>query len=223
MTFYTLRVNPDEIYHPDDILKALKDNKHITKCVVCEEHSGRHHFHIRFYSSQSRASVFKYKHKMFPLWKSFGNERYALHDCANCKKHENCSQNGLTYVCKEGNVLYNDGYADDELADAIAVGASLAPKKNKNKSTLAECIIKLIPIVKRCGETVPPSGDQVLSAFIKFYEKRNKEIPKPFHYEKTLHQIAMKLNPTYRRRHHLELAATWDEMFRDDNFAIRRN
>jgi hypothetical protein len=222
MTFYTLRVNPDDIYDTQAIIKALKDNKHISKCVVCEEHSGRHHFHIRFYSQQSRASVFKYKYKMFPLWKSFGNERYALHDCANCKKHTNCSQKGLTYVCKEGNVLYNDGYADDELADAIAVGASLAPKKKKKDDTLADRIIKLIPLVKRCGEIVPPSGDQVLSAFVKFYGKSNKEIPKQFHYEKTLHQIAMKLVPSYRRAHHLELASLWDDGFMRD-FKIHRN
>lgn len=221
MTFYTLRVNPDEIYSVENIIKALKDNNHITKCVVCEEHTGRHHLHIRFYSSQSRASVFKYKHKMFPFWKGFGNERYALHDCGNCKKHENCSQRGLTYVCKEGQVLYNDGYPDDELADAIAVGSSLAPTK-KTKSTLADRIIKLIPVVKRAGDTVPPSGDQVLSAFVSFYEKQGKEIPKQFHYEKTLHQIAMKLIPQYRVAHHLELASLWDDGFLRD-FRIYRN
>lgn len=216
MTFYTLRVNPDEIYDVEAIIKALKDFSYITKCVVCEEHTGRHHLHIRFYSSQSRASVWKYKQKLFPLWKGMGNERYALHDCANCKKHENCSQNGMTYVCKEGRVRYNEGYTEAEIADAIAIGASLAPTK-KDKTTLADRIIKLIPVVKRGGETVPPSGDQVLSAFVKFYDKQGKEIPKSFHYEKTLHQIAMKLNPTYRRRHHLELAHTWDNWFKTEN------
>lgn len=216
MTFYTLRVNPDDIYDVEAIIKALKDFSYITKCVVCEEHTGRHHLHIRFYSSQSRASVWKYKQKLFPLWKGMGNERYALHDCANCKKHENCSQNGMTYVCKEGRVRYNEGYTEAEIADAIAVGASLAPKK-KEKTTLADRIIKLIPVVKRGGETVPPSGDQVLSAFVKFYDNQGKEIPKSFHYEKTLHQIAMKLNPTYRRKHHLELAYTWDNWFKTEN------
>lgn len=222
MTFYTLRVNPDEIYSVDEIIAVLKDNKHIENCVVCEERTGRHHLHICFYSSQSRASVWKYKHKMFPFWKGKGNERYALHDCANCKKHVDCAKNGMTYVCKEGNVLYYQGFTEEEVADATAIGASLTPKKKKTNDTLADRIIKLIPITKRNGETIPPSGDQVLSAFVKFYAKSGKEIPKQFHYEKTLHQIAMKLIPQYRRAHHLELASLWDDGYLR-NFRIHRN
>lgn len=207
---YTLRITPDENYSHDDVIKILKDIPRVPTMVIAAEHSNRPHFHVLIRTPMCRAWVFNIKRKFFPLWKEKKNEVWSTHDCNRCEKHPTCIDGGLTYVCKDGVIPFYKGFTDDEIADAIKRGASLKPKpKKKKEPPIAEQIVAMIepPVAVGCV----PTGEQVLTAMILFYEtKRNRYIPSTFHVDKMLHQIAMLTNESYRRQEYAVLRYKWD-------------
>lgn len=205
MTYYTLRITPDEIYDETDVLDILKTMT-VDTIIVAREDNPRVHYHVRIHTAQCRASVYKYKQKYFPLWKAKGNEVWSTHDCARCKKHDQCAQRGLTYVCKDGNLVHTRGYADEELEQAIAEGASLKPHKEKSRITVAERIIKEGQWVKG----VVPTGKQVVEAMISFYEKQGKHVPK--NYTHMMHQIAMRVDARYRGNYYCSLEEEYNRI-----------
>lgn len=207
MTYYTLRITPDDIYTPDKVLEILKTMK-VDSILVAREVHPRLHFHIRIHTTQCRASVFKYKQKYFPLWKGRGNDVWSTHDCHRCKKHEQCSQRGLTYICKEGDIVFNRGYTEQEVETAITEGASLKPHKEKTRITVAERIIKQ----GKWAEGVVPTGAEILDAMIRFYHNQGKFVPD--RYESTLHQIAMRLNAKYRASQYSAIQQRWDNWYK---------
>lgn len=202
MTYYTIRITPDEIYDGPKVEEILKTMS-VDSIVVAKETMPRLHYHVRIHTTQCRASVYKYKQKYFPLWKTKGNEVWSTHDCARCKKHDQCSQRGLTYVCKDGNIVYSLGYTEEELDCAIAQGASLKPHKEKNRNTVAERIIK----EGKWAEGVVPTGREIVDAMIRFYDKQGKYVPLNYHH--TMHQLAMRLDAKYRDAYHQGMVDTW--------------
>lgn len=206
MTYYTIRITPDEVY-PEakimDILKVMMQS--LDSIVVCREKFPRLHFHLRLHTTVSRATVYRFKQKYFPLWKSQGNPVYATHDCHTCKKHEECSQRGLWYTCKDGDVVLSKGYTKEQLDDAYEKGSALKPKSSVNRLTVSERIIKQ----GKWAEGVVPTGTEILDAMIRYYTSKNQQVPD--RYENTLHAIAMRLNAKYRNRHYSKISSFWDD------------
>lgn len=205
---YTLRLTMDDLYPSyQGILDILKGIPRIPYLLVALETTNRPHLHVILRTPMCRAWVYNIKKKYFPLWKSKKNEVWATHSCTDCKTHFKCMERAVSYVCKDGNILYQRGFEDDEIADAIELGNSLKPKK-KQKVTIAQRIIKLIE--PPLAEGSVPSGEQILNAMILFYENQGKYIPSSFHTDKTLHQIAMLTNAAYRHREYTSLRYSWD-------------
>lgn len=208
---YTIRITPDDDYEQHDVIRILKDIPRIPYIVIAVENARRPHFHVLIRTPMCRAWVFNIKKKYFPKWKSKKNEVWSTHDCNVCDNpnHKHCKEDGLTYVCKDGDIPFYRGFTEDEIATAVEVGSSLKPKpKKKRDPPIAEQIVKLID--PPLAEGVVPSGEQVLNAMILFYDKRGKFLPSSYHTDKTLHQIAMLTNKQYRVNQYRMLKLTWD-------------
>lgn len=220
MTYYTIRITPDEIYPADEVLKILDSLKiaglpwkqedgpqYLDSLLVARETHPRLHFHIRIHTTQCRASVYKYKNKWFPLWKSKGNEVYATHDCARCKKHEDCSERGFWYCCKDGDVVIQKGYTPEAIAYAIERGSAIKEEVHKKRPSVADRIIKF----GKWEEGVVPTGRELCDAMIRYYTSQNRQVPS--RYEETLHSIAMKINPDYFEAHLFKIQNDWDNYY----------
>lgn len=220
MTYYTIRITPDDIYDEKAVLEILNkipiagapwNSEHgrqsLDSLLVAKEIDPRLHFHMRIHTTQCRASVYKYKSKWFPLWKDKGNAVWSTHDCASCKKHQFCSSRGLMYVCKDGNIVIQKGYTDDEIEAAISAGSAIKEESRRKRPSIADRVIKH----GKWAEGVVPTGEEVLDAMIRFYHSQNREVPN--RYEDTLHAISMKINPVYRKVHYSKIADTWNQWY----------
>lgn len=214
MTYYTIRITPDEVYDEAkvmDILKVMMEE--LDSICVCREKFPRLHFHLILHTTKCRTVVYKFKRKYFPLWKAKGNPVYATHCCAGCKnpKHLNpesdnsCATRGFWYTCKDGEVVLSKGYTQEQLDFAIEKGSALKPQKVKARITVSERIIKH----GKWAEGVVPTGPEVLDAMIRYYSSNNQ--PVPDRYENTMHAIAMRLNEKYRIRHYAKISSFWDD------------
>lgn len=222
MTYYTIRITPDDIYPAEEVLKILNSLKiaglpwkqeegrqYLDSLLVARETDPRLHFHIRIHTTQCRASVYKYKTKWFPLWKTKGNAVWSTHDCSRCKKHDECSERGLWYVCKDGDIVIQKGYTPESIALAIERGSSIKEEVQQKRPSVADRIIKF----GKWEEGVVPSGRELVDAMIRYYNSQNRQVPS--RYEETLHSLAMKLNPAYLEAHYYRIQDNWDRFYID--------
>lgn len=221
MTYYTIRITPDDIYDAEAVVRILDNipiaglpwkaehgRQFLDSLLVGKEIEPRLHFHVRIHTTQCRASVYKYKKLWFPLWKSKGNEVYATHDCARCKKHVDCSERGAWYCCKDGDVIIRKGYTDDEVNAFITAGSSIKEETQKKRPSVADRIISH----GKWAEGVVPTGSEVLDAMIRFYHSQNREVPS--RYDETLHAISMKINPAYLKFHYSKVMRDWNQFYK---------
>jgi len=208
MTYYTIRITPDEVYPEDDVLNKLKDiSNTLDSIIVAKESMPRLHFHLRIHTTMCRASVYKFKSKWFPNWKGRGNDVWSTHDCARCKKHEDCSQRGLMYICKDGDIVFHQGYTDDEIALAVEQGSTIKSQARQKRPSVADRIIKH----GKWSAGVVPTGREVLDAMIRYYDSQDRIVPDRT--EAMLHAISMKLNEAYRLRFYNEITLRWDSWY----------
>lgn len=223
MKSYTFRVVPDENYTIDNVVEIFSQTiPKVSKLIICSEGGCRNvnfHLHISLVTPHSVHSVQKYKRTYFPLWNHTRNENFTHHPCDSCQseKHGNCVVDGKTYTCKDGNVVFSQGYTSAELAELVSIGSSYDRKiKTKKEDPIHKKIIKLLPhrsewLERKPGQWIPYSH-QVKDALVAFYGKRNKHVPPKFYVKKTLHQIRMDLDSVYRDHHYLEIQALWQEL-----------
>lgn len=222
MKSYTFRVVPDENYTIDNIVEIFSQTiPKVSKLIICREggHDNvKEHLHLSLVTPHGVHSVTKYKRTYFPKWNHTRNENFSHHVCDTCQsaKHGNCVEDGKTYTCKDGDVVFFQGYTQMELNQLISKGSSYERKVVKDKDTITNKIIKLLPPPNEwngAGKSDGlPSGSQVLNAMKTFYGKNGRFLPQPYFVEKTLHSIRMTLDKQYREYNYFQLNHKWEQL-----------
>lgn len=96
-----------------------------------------------------------------------------------------------TYVAKEGDLMHNKGYSQQELKEIQAVGASLSKKTLLPK-------YQLIPTLKKLDYN--SSISDIVHAVYDYYKDINKPIPSKHMRQKLIQNVHAFINPDFRAK-----------------------
>lgn len=177
---WTLRITPDGRvpddwvgeYHPRDVIvdmfNALPPAK-FPKILVCQEMKKKiPHFHVRLccVGWSTRKSLADFVTSYFPDQK--GNSLYSTKRVYVAGKSFSCLVKSITYVSKEGDVIYSRGYPDEELDLFHLVGSRWKDLKS------LPIYKKIIHIYNIDDATL---GKKVVTNILEYYDKEHKDIP----------------------------------------------
>ena len=194
---YIKKTNFESNYKIDqpiiDYLGTL-NKTNFPKILCYREHSkgGKDHYHMRIGSLiwKTRKSLFDSIHKNFPFAK--GNKVFSTKAVRVLGVTKSSLEKSITYISKDGNLVFQRGYSSENLEKFQAIGAQWTDESK-------------LPIFKRVimrnAITNKTTGDAVVSHVLDFYKDEGKDYPTYFNLTKILSNIKLAVDTEYRRKY----------------------
>lgn len=210
---FTVRLTPcnmQENIAADQVAETLeiiaKKNDNIKKILCFEEGSDKgqvaRHYHMRFVTDyKDRKSMSDVIKANFPIGDK-GNRAYSLRKCQGKDK---TLWKSATYIAKQGNLVFQVGYTEHEIAELINVGRRLAVTATTPIYKQIICIYKLDDI----PDLMPSYLLDIIEAY---YKENNKAIPQLYQLKALMHNILYACNTTYRKRTRSQLIQEYGEL-----------
>lgn len=210
---FTVRITPinmKENWSSDQVAETLeiigKKNDNVKKILCFEEGADvgkvARHYHMRFVTDyKDRKSMSDLIKAHFPIGTK-GNRAYSLRKCQGKDK---TIWKSATYIAKLGNLVFQVGYTQDEIAELISVGRKLAVTATTPIYKQIICIYQLDDI-----QDLMPS--YLMDIIEKYYEENNKPIPQLYQLKALMHNILFSCNLTYKRRTRSQLIHEYGEL-----------
>lgn len=163
-------------------------------CYFETSKSGKEHYHIRVGTSRwkTRKSIFDGIHKQFPFTKNGkqkGNAVFSTKAVLVNGLKKSSLEKSITYVSKDKCLVYSRGYTKEAMTTFQDIGASWIDIK---KLPIYEQIIHQFNIT---GNTI---GKHVCRAVLDYYKSEGRDPPTFFNLTKTLQNIKLKVDSSYR-------------------------
>lgn len=206
---WTMRLTPailngtDPTDHVIKMYSDLPESKFPKIIVTKEMKKDSPHFHIRLccVGWSTRKSLADYVTTWFPDQR--GNKLYSTKRVYIRGKSFSSVVKSITYVMKEGDVVYSRGYPDEQLDLFHRVGSSWKD-------------IKSLPIYKKIIElyniNVSSTGKYVATSIIEYYEKEHKDIPSRKSIQRIMFLIKWNVSTTFRQTYIMHAANEYDNV-----------
>lgn len=198
-TILTFRWTPppiteeQESWHEDmaDIGLAITQLKHVSRFLLYEEVSEKQvlHYHGRINTSMTYDWWLKYVIQILPNFTGNGMKQNKLiREHGKTKpQYEETLWKSKTYIAKEGQLIIQKGYTEDEINFIQSVGSAL----NKTAPIFRKICIEF-------NLNNDSTGYSIEQAIVDYYAKSKKHPPKGFHYNNLIHNILLTCNEKYR-------------------------
>jgi len=172
-------------------LSSLPDDSRILAfSETAKEHPWKHHYHIRIAMPtiwKTRKSIFDSIHTHLPQLK--GNGGFSTKMVQVKGKQYSSIEKSCTYVAKDGDCIYSQGYSLTDLSLFTEAGQTL---KNFSKLPLYIQIIKTYDIKKH------HTGSTIVDQILEYYQDHSKEPPIFRNICSMLQRIKVKVDSQYR-------------------------
>lgn len=209
---FTVRLTPvnmqtniakDQVAETLEIIAKKNDNVRKILCFEEGDDVGQvaRHYHMRFVTDyKDRKSMSDLIKANFPIGTK-GNRAYSIRKCQGKDK---TIWKSATYIAKLGNLVFQVGYTEADIAELISVGRKLAV-------TATTPIFKQIICIYNLDDIPELMPDYLMDIIEAYYKENNKAIPQMYQLKALMHNILYACNDIYRKTVRSDLICEFGE------------